>query len=514
METHKTHQSFWQRIGGGSLTTAIVFHILLLIIAALFVFHIKLPEAKPDFLPTPGGKKGDASEVKATTTRQVRPSTAVSRIVANIPDSVVTITQEIDTNISLMEKFSPISGSPIGGDPGGSLGDGTGIGPGGLGEGLFPSKGLNNSKLFLNLTPSIGKRCSPEDRMQRIRETGGTPECEVAVVSALRWLKANQSADGSWGDAHKVAMTGLALLAYFGHCESPASEEFGDSCLRAIVYLTDVGMRNDGRIATNYTANHWSYEHAIATYALGEAATFCKELKFDVPYLMEVTKKAGQFIIDNQNKNGGWAYLYAVSGGHTDVSVTGWQIQALKACSHTGIEYKRLNPCIRSGLGYLENCRDENGSYGYNGKNPAGGLSYRSLSGVGMLCNQMWGKNSQSDIRKTTKYVLANTKLDYNSARCDLYAHYYESQAMMRADKQSWIAYNQIFRDQILQNQDTDGSWKVPGGGQKIEAVAPTWAASNMEGKIYRTTLCTLMLEVYYRFLNTDEGLSRKGPSF
>jgi hypothetical protein len=111
-----------------------------------------------------------------------------------------------------------------------------------------------------------------------------------------------------------------------------------------------------------------------------------------------------------------------------------------------------------------------------------------------MLCNQMWGKNSQSDIRKTTKYVLANTKLDYNSARCDLYAHYYESQAMMRADKQSWNAYNQIFRDQILQNQDKDGSWKVPGGGQKIEAVAPTWAASNMEGKIYRTTLCTLML--------------------
>jgi hypothetical protein len=510
METHIAHQSLWRRIGGGSLTTAIVFHILLLIIGAIWVYRITLPvETKSEFIPAPGGGRGDASEVKATTSRKVRPSTNVARIAVNLPGDV-TITPELGDNLSLMEKMSSISGS-LGSGLGN--GDGRGKGPGGVGDGIFPSSGINDNKLFLNLTPSLGKRCSAEDRLQRIRETGGTPECEVAVVSALRWLKANQSPDGSWGSTNKVAMTGLALLAYFGHCESPNSVEFGESCYRAIVYLTDIGMRNDGRLATNYTAKHWSYEHAIATYALGEAATFCKELKIDVPYLMEVTEKAGQFIIDNQNSNGGWAYLYSVSGGHTDVSVTGWQIQALKACSHTGIKYNNLSACINRSLKYLESCRDESGSYGYTGKNPAGSLSYRSLSGVGMLCNQMWGKGSNSDIRKSAKYILANTKLDYNSGRCDLYAHYYESQAMIRADKETWNAYNQIFRDQILQNQDTDGSWKVPGGGQKIEAVAPTWAASSMEGKIYRTCLCTLMLEVYYRFLNTDEGPSRRNRS-
>ena len=61
------------------------------------------------------------------------------------------------------------------------------------------------------------------------------------------------------------------------------------------------------------------------------------------------------------------------------------------------------------------------------------------------------------------------------------------------------------FRDQLLANQDADGSWKIPGGGHKIAAVAPQWAADTAEGKIYRTTLCTLMLEVYYRFLSTDK---------
>ena len=127
-----------------------------------------------------------------------------------------------------------------------------------------------------------------------------------------------------------------------------------------------------------------------------------------------------------------------------------------------------------------------------------------------MLCQQMWNKGGRADVRKAAEYVLANTRFDYNSERCDLYAHYYESQAMMQAGKENWKTYNELFRDQILHNQDVDGSWKVPGGGKKIEAVAPSWAAANQEGKIYRTCLCTLMLEVYYRFLNTDNGGSRK----
>ncbi|MBC8127602.1 MAG: terpene cyclase/mutase family protein [Gloeobacteraceae cyanobacterium ES-bin-144] len=360
--------------------------------------------------------------------------------------------------------------------------------------------------MFPPLDRGLSKRCSKADRLQRIRETGGTPACEEAVVKGLHWLKTNQSGDGSWGKSNKVAMTGLALLSYFGHCENPTSEEFGESCLKGIVYLVDVGMRNDGKMATEFSTKHWPYEHAIATYALAEAAIFCKSLKISIPSLMDVTEKAGNIIIDNQNTNGGWAYLYAKSGGHTDVSVTGWQIQALKACSHIGVKFKGMNSCVRKGLDYLETCQNENGGYGYTGTNPSGNISYFSLSGVGMLCYQMWDKGDDADVRKATKYVLVNTRLDYNSSRCDLYAHYYESQAMMQSGGEAWKTYNSLFRDQILNNQDSDGSWRIPGGGQKIEAVAPLWAASTQEGKIYRTSLCILMLEVYYRFLNTGGG--------
>ena len=498
-------QSLWRRIGGFSLSTAIIFHLLLLVGAALWVFSIPVPEATIGFIPPGKGGGGDNSpkhDVNVRRPSPVIPMAEMQRILAvgatarfSMPDP--------GERMGKMSALTSMGGSSMGGGTGERFCAG---GPG-KGDGGFPGfDGDGQGRMFIPLPGVMGKRCSKEDRLQRIRDNGGTPACEDAVVAALRWLKANQSPDGSWGGSNKVAMTGFALLSYFGHCENPASAEFGESCLKGIVYLVETGLRNDGKLASNFSANHWPYEHAIATYALAEAATFCRDIKYEVPSLMEVTEKAGQFIIDNQNANGGWAYLYAKSDGHTDVSVAGWQIQALKACSHTGIRFRGINASTGKGLSYLGECQNENGGYGYTGKNPAGELTYLSLSGVGMLCNQMFGKGNGADVRKASKYVLANTRRDYNSAHCDLYAHYYESQAMMQSGGSNWKTYNDLFRDQILQNQDSDGSWKIPGGGRKIEAVAPSWAAASHEGKIYRTCLCTLMLEVYYRFLNTDKG--------
>jgi hypothetical protein len=61
-----------------------------------------------------------------------------------------------------------------------------------------------------------------------------------------------------------------------------------------------------------------------------------------------------------------------------------------------------------------------------------------------------------------------------------------------------------MFRDQLLNNQNADGSWKSPGGGAKLNAVA----ASYQNNAHYRNCLCILMLETYYRFLpGTGAGI-------
>ncbi len=368
---------------------------------------------------------------------------------------------------------------------------GTGWGDGGMGEGGFG-----------NVPATMKKRCSLEDRLARLEETGGTKECEDAVVKALNWFKATQSADGSWGSP-KPAMTGFALLAFLGHCETPLSKDYGDNVLRGITYLVDLGMKNNGKLASQFTDKQWPYEHAIATYALAEASTFCKQGNIDIPNLFEVTQKAGQFIIDNQHETGGWAYLYSMApkgkgGAHVDTSVSAWQVQALKACHHTGLEFKGLTRAANKAMDYIESMQGDKGGFGYSG--PKDKKEYHTMTGGCVLSLQMFDKGSSKAARDGIKYIEDNTKFDYKTQFADLYGHYYEAQAMMNRGGSQWKKYNALFRDQVLKNQNPDGSWAVPGApGNKppVRAVGPAFL-TNVH---YRTALCTLMLEVYYRFL-------------
>jgi hypothetical protein len=496
-------QGFWSKIGGGSLLIAALFHVILLVIGGFWVFQIiKEPEKKVDFMPPGGGggERGAEHKVQQKKRAQITPTTNSKRVFAEGATSSYAIPEQGD-NFGEMSTLSSLSGGGMSGGLGGS-GSGSGFGKGsGTGGGLGMGGGAG--KLFGLIPESMRKRCSKEDRLARLNENGGTPACEEAVLKGLRWLKTNQNPDGSWGKTDQHAMTGLALLAYFGHCETTLSEEFGESCMKGIIHLVNLGMKNKGILTTNLAGGPPPvYEHAIATYALGEAATFCKELKVDIPSLMEVTEKAGQFIIDNQHENGGWAYAYStLKGAHTDTSIVGWQLQALKACSHTEIKYKGLNSSVTKGLGYLIQMQNENGGFGYLGPGPSGEKKYMPLTGVGVLCHQMWGKGNSSEIRKGVKYIKENTKFDWNTADSDLYCHYYESQAMMQAGGPNWKFYNDLFRDQLLNNQNPDGSWKSPafsGHGQ------------SSGNNVYRNTLCILMLEVYYRFLNSSGGSQKK----
>ncbi|WP_423232243.1 hypothetical protein PVA48_03765 [Akkermansia sp. JRP_AM1] len=53
-------------------------------------------------------------------------------------------------------------------------------------------------------TDVLSKRCDLNDRMKRITENGGTPQCEEAVVKSLKWLQKQQNRDGSWGTAPRI----------------------------------------------------------------------------------------------------------------------------------------------------------------------------------------------------------------------------------------------------------------------------------------------------------------------
>lgn len=338
-----------------------------------------------------------------------------------------------------------------------------------------------------------------EERMRMIELGGGSVESEEAVLKGLRWLKSTQNEDGSWTGSNQCAMTGLALLAYLGHCETPLSEEFGDSCLRAITFLVSRGMAKDGMLVSSMEKNHLPYEHAIATYALAEAVAFCEQVNINIPNLPEVTRKAGQFIIANQHESGGWDYGYnqaSVRGG--DLSISSWQIIALATCREAEVPLKNVETCIKRALDYVGKRQGSDGGFGYSGRGDAHSPNrYNTLTGAGMLCFQKVGRGREQAVRSAFKYLEKKSRFQFNGEDCDLYGHYYESLALRQRGGEFWKVYQARVMPQLIENQQEDGSWRAPGGGKKPNAVAALYT-SNVH---YRNCLCLLILESYYRIV-------------
>jgi hypothetical protein len=438
--------------------------ILILMVIALTI-DTKNP---PEIISYSSGVTEEEEIERPETTNQVErkpssPSSSMAKVIASSSASPTAVP------VPTMETSEVALDFGNGDDFGDGWGDGDGSGTGGGG--------------FGNLPATMKKRCSIADRMARLLANGGNKECEEAVMKSLRWLQSTQNSDGSWTNTNKGAMTGFALLAFLGHCETPISPEFGETVEKAIVYLVNLGMGNDGRLATAAAgSHHWVYEHGIATYALAEAYTFCDSLGFKIPNLAEVTKTAGDMIIQGQTDAGGWLYSYK-SGGGGDNSVGFWQIQALKACKNSKLwEDGDLKTVSRKALEWLTVAQGENGAIGYRGspsKNPG-------LTGGGVLAFQMWDKSRSKEARKGVKYIRKNTDFKWGEKSSDLYYHYYNAQAMINAGGDDWKFYNDLFRDELLKQQKEDGTWK----------------GSGHSGNLHMSTcLATFMLEVYYRFL-------------
>ena len=461
-----------------STISSIIIALLICALLVAILFYIALSplfKNTEEMVTYSSGSESEEKIVKPEMNNEVEkkpssPSSSMAKVIAaNTPSATaVPVPDQLVTEPSL--DFGD------GDDFGDGWGSGSGNGAGGGGTGF-------------GIPASMKKRCSAKDRIERLLKEGGKEEYEDQVVNALRWLQKTQQDDGSWNAQGKpAAMTGLALLAYLGHCETPLSPEFGETVQNAIVYLIANGKKNGGGLATSTANKQWCYEHPIATYALAEAYTLCKEFRISIPGLEETVLAAGNLIIGNQNDNGGWAYAYATSGGHVDTSVACWQLQALKACKTTELEFNGLEKSAKRGIEYLETCTAENGTVGYGGK---GGRV--TMTPGGSLCYQQWGKGKRSLTLKGIKWMTENNDFDYK-VHGNLYMHYYAAQAMINEGGATWSKYNKKTMVNLAENQLDDGSWPKPGK-----------AGHGMSSTHYATCLATLMMETYYRFLPSSE---------
>jgi hypothetical protein len=328
---------------------------------------------------------------------------------------------------------------------------------------------------------------------------------EEALLRGLRWLRDHQNPDGSWGDGnpqYSPALTGLALMTFLAHGETPASVEFGGCVMRAIRNLMSVVARDGGEIRG---AN--SYPHAIATYALAEAHALIPS-----PVLGDALQPAVRRIVQGQGPTGGFNYNFDNAPGEggkprADLSVAGWMIQALKAAFAGGSAVPGIEEALdQAGACLRKEWHDpRSGGFRYEAAQP--GSVRAPMTAVGTLCLQLLGHGHAPEATAgLDRLEREHFTFDWRSPEpWLLYRAYYQTQAhfqMAERRRPKWDAWNRIFTATVLREQQADGHWQTPAAQYGKDSGTHGEAMfEGIDGPVYATSLSCLMLTVYYRYL-------------
>lgn len=310
---------------------------------------------------------------------------------------------------------------------------------------------------------------------------GGNPEGEDAVLRALRWLQSVQQPDGSWG---QTGYSGLALLCFLAHGETPASKEFGTTVEKSINWLV-AKMPVTGESPS-------AYQNGIATYALAEAYAMTRDT-YPMEHIYDAMDAGLRQIVEGQLAEGGYAYAYGE--GTWDLSVAGWQFQALKAGGAAGANVPGMERAVSKGLDFLMHHAYANGNFGYNTKPTKDTEPGGNMTGVGALSLQALGRPLALQARGGINTIIKVRLSDYKweNANSSLYGWYYDTQAIFNDKKKAnWNRWNKKMQKVLIDNQHEDGYWKL----------RENFYGDTEENArhVMSTALCCLQLEVYYRY--------------
>ena len=323
-------------------------------------------------------------------------------------------------------------------------------------------------------------------------------EVNQALTKALDYLAREQTKEGYWSQSRhddKVGIAGLALQAFIGgEC---ASKDYSSNINAAINFLkTEYHPSSEYQSGTEDGAIYGGliegsmYEHAIATLALIEALVEMNDLS-----LAPLIEDALQLIIRAQNTEhkpellggpinvdsedyGGWRY--DPDSTDSDISVTGWQILALKGALSAGFSIPEWS--LPKAADYLRSCYNEDyHSFGYTSSGGEG----CARTGMGVLGLQLSGYPDDPIIKPALRYMQDNAptwEFEDPGDGWPFYYWYYGSRAMLLAGGEDWRIWKDWTCRLLVDHQNGDGSW--------------TGAQSEEEMEIYTTALGALMLEL------------------
>jgi hypothetical protein len=332
-------------------------------------------------------------------------------------------------------------------------------------------------------------------RSEMLKRYGGTPASEAAVAAALKWLAAHQLPDGGWSFDHTIGpgirvspnpgslrearngATAMGLLPFLGAGQTHVEGEYKELVARGLYFLQSRQNSNG-----SFTESGGSmYSHGLAAIVLCEAYAMTGD-----PALAAPAQASLNFIAYAQDPaGGGWRYQPRTPG---DTSVVGWQLMALKS----GLLGQLQVPTgVTVGAGrFLDAVQTDGGAkYGYT--SPGSGLGTTS---VGLLSRMLLGwKYDHPGLERGVQY-LSQVGPSVDPSNTNMYYNYYATQVMRHYGGEKWDAWNAKLRDYLVKSQSmegpTRGSWYLPGDH-----------GSERGGRLYCTSMATMVLEVYYRHM-------------
>lgn len=375
-----------------------------------------------------------------------------------------------------------------------------------LGVGSSPPPGDGNGLGGDGVGRGTGSRT--RGRAGRIPWGKGPRGAEDAVLRGLRWLARHQDDDGGWSAANfslhchhftqclgkgledfNVGLTGLCSLAFLGFGQLPGPEgPYGRNLERALDYLL-ANQRFDGALGAR--GDKYLYNHAIATFALCEAYSFTRDSRY-----LKALMSALNFSTNSQQSGGGWDYSDTKTG-RNDLSITGWQVMAIRTALNADIPIS--GEMVRRLRSYLHVVSLPNGEAVYASSGIGQGRRGINMTAVALLSRLYLGTSLKNSwVRVAADRLMKNPPepekvVDWDTYFQSSYYWYYASLALFHLGGDRWEAWNHILLRALLPLQSREpheeGSWAPDGN----------WLGAS-GGRVFTTAMNILTLEVYYRY--------------
>ncbi len=324
----------------------------------------------------------------------------------------------------------------------------------------------------------------------------GDDKVDAALLRATSYLLSQQdAATGSVSNKarNETAMTSLSILALgaLGHQPGDPTPE-GQAMRKALGFI----LRPEAQQPDGYFGqkdNSRMYGHGITTLMLAELLGMGADREQDA-LIREKCRKAIELIMraqkapgKNEHNRGGWRYTPDASS--SDMSVTVWQVMALRAARNAGFDVPR--EAIDEAVRYIKRLYQPESEK--KGQVRPGGFGYEnrgnevSTTAEGLLALQICGEyEAQETLGAAERLLTAGIK---PAERWFFYTTYYYAQGMYQRGGKHAEEGRRVVMEVLLPLQAAEGFWEQ-GGADGREA-----------GKVYATSMAILSLAVKNHFL-------------